>query len=237
MATKGQMLYEGKAKEVYAVEGDPKLVVQFFKDAASAFDGEKMGTILNKGPINCQISASIFQFLEARGVPTHYVECPTDREMVIRKLDMLEVEVVVRNLADGSICRRYGTEKGFVFEPPLVEFFYKSDEFHDPLITEDHIRVFGWATDEQVAQMKALALEVNAGLQAYFAQIGVTIADFKIEFGPQDGQLMLGDEISPDSCRLFDTETGEKLDKDVFRFDLANPDDVYSKIYNRILKI
>lgn len=237
MATKGQMLYEGKAKEVYAVEGDPKLVVQFFKDAASAFDGEKMGTILNKGPINCQISASIFQFLEARGVPTHYVECPTDREMVIRKLDMLEVEVVVRNIADGSICRRYGTEKGFVFEPPLVEFFYKSDEFHDPLITEDHIRVFGWATDEQVAQMKALALEVNAGLQAYFAQIGVTIADFKIEFGTQDGQLMLGDEISPDSCRLFDTETGEKLDKDVFRFDLANPDDVYSKIYNRILKI
>jgi phosphoribosylaminoimidazole-succinocarboxamide synthase len=237
METKGALLYEGKAKQVYAHAEDPKLVVQFFKDSASAFDGVKKGVILNKGPINCQISASIFRFLEERGVPTHFVDCPSDREMVIRKLDMLQVEVVVRNLADGSICRRYGTEKGFVFEPPLVEFFYKSDEHHDPLITEDHIRVFSWASDEQVARMKALALKVNAGLQAYFAQIGVTIADFKLEFGVQDGALMLGDEISPDSCRLFDTKTGEKLDKDVFRFDTADPDEVYRKIYERVLSL
>lgn len=228
------VLYEGKAKIVYATD-DPDLVIQHFKDAASAFNRKKLGTIVDKGPINNRISSAIFALLEEAGVPTHFVRRLDERNMVVRRLRMLEVEVVCRNVVAGSLAKRLGMDEGRELPETLVEFYFKSDELDDPMVTEQWMRVFGWATGEQTAQMRALALRVNDVLTAFFFERGVRLVDFKLEFGlANDGTLRLGDEISPDSCRLWESATGRKLDKDRFRRDLGGIEDAYRDVLARV---
>lgn len=230
---KGDMIYEGKAKQVFATD-DPTLLIQRFKDDATAFDGTKKSSIADKGVVNNAISSHLLALLAKGGVPTHFMEQLDDREMLIRSLEMIKVEVVMRNVAAGSICRRYGTEEGTVFEKPILELFYKSDPHHDPLMNAEHVVQFGLCSAQQLAEIERLARRVNGLLQEFFHSINITLVDFKLEFGLQDGKIYLGDEISPDTCRLWDTKTGEKLDKDRFRFDLGNVEGAYQEMFNRV---
>ncbi len=228
-----EQLYEGKAKIIYATE-NPDLVIQYFKDDASAFNGVKKGTIVDKGVINNQISSTIFKFLEGQGVPTHFVEHMNDREMLVKNLDIILVEVVLRNVVAGSLAKRMGLPEGQKLNQPILEFYYKSDELGDPMINEYHITEFGLATTEEIQHLKDYGFKVNVLLVEFFKERKIRLVDFKLEFGRHKGEILLGDEISPDGCRLWHWDTNEKMDKDRFRFNLGKVEEKYEEVYHLI---
>jgi len=230
---RGEELYSGKAKSVYASDRDDAFILHFRNDT-SAFDGEKVEQLDRKGMINNKFNAFIMQHLEAEGIATHFLELLSDDEALVRKLDMFPIECVIRNVASGSICRRLGVEDGIDLSPPTFEFFLKNDALHDPMINESHIESFGWASADVVAEMKAQTVKVNTILSKLFADAGMILVDFKIEFGQQDGKLYLGDEFSPDGCRIWDAETREKLDKDRFRKGLGGVVEAYEQVASRL---
>ena len=230
-----EMLYEGKAKKVYATE-DPELLIVSYKDDATAFNGKKKGTITGTGAINNRVTNFMMQRLEEQGVPTHFVEELNDRETVVKKVEIVPLEVIIRNISAGSFAKRYGVEEGIPFENPTIEFSYKNDDLDDPLINEYHIQALKLATPEEVDTIKKMAFKINEVMKAFFAQRNVDLVDFKLEFGKtSDGTIVLADEISPDTCRFWDSETHEKLDKDRFRRDLGNVEDAYDEMLKRII--
>lgn len=227
-------LYEGKAKKVWATE-DPEIVIVDYKDDATAFNGLKKGTIVGKGVVNNRMSNLLMQLLEKEGVPTHFVEELSDRETAVKKVTIVPLEVIIRNRAAGSICKRLGLEEGMDFVCPSIEFSYKDDDLGDPLINGYHAVSCGFATQEEVDTIKKMAFTVNEVLKEYFASIGVELIDFKLEFGKtSDGTIVLADEISPDTCRFWDIKTHEKLDKDRFRRDLGGVEDAYAEMMKRV---
>lgn len=232
--TKKEQLYEGKAKKVFTTE-DPELLIVSYKDDATAFNGLKKGTIVGKGVINNKMSNLLMQRLEKVGIPTHFVEELSDRETLVKKVSIVPLEVIIRNIAAGSFSKRYGVEEGVVFETPTIEFSYKNDDLGDPLMADSHAISMKLATEEEVETIKKYAFGVNEQLKAFWAECGVTLVDFKLEFGKlADGSIVLADEISPDTCRLWDTNTGEKLDKDRFRRDMGGVEDAYAEIMRRL---
>ena len=228
-----EKLYEGKAKILYNTS-DPELMVQYFKDDASAFDGKKKGTIVDKGVMNNHMSSRIFQYLEGEGIKTHFVKNVNDREMLVKKLDIIPIEVVLRNVAAGSLCKRLGIEEGLILKKPILEFFYKSDPLGDPMINECHVDVFEWATKQEVEVLKAEGIRINNLMIKFFQERHIRLVDFKLEFGRHNGEVILGDEISPDGCRLWHLETNEKMDKDRFRFNMGNVEEKYQEVYDLI---
>ncbi|WP_448587219.1 phosphoribosylaminoimidazolesuccinocarboxamide synthase [Thermocrinis sp.] len=227
-------IYEGKAKIVYATEDENRVIV-FFKDSATAFDATKKAEIEGKGVINNTISSMLFEILNGSGIKTHYIKRLSDREMLVWKAKRFDLEVVVRNITAGSICRRLGMKEGIELKKPLVELFYKKDELHDPLICKSHALMLSLAEEEQIDRMENMALQVNEVLKGFFQACGIILVDFKLEFGIlPDGEIAVIDEISPDTCRLWDAESKEKLDKDRFRFDLGNLMEGYKKVLERI---
>ena len=231
---KTEQLYEGKAKKVWATD-DENIVIVDYKDDATAFNGIKKGTIAGKGVVNNKMSNYLMQILEKHGVPTHFVEELSDRETAVKKVTIVPLEVIIRNRAAGSICKRLGLEEGMDFVCPSIEFSYKDDELGDPLINGYHAISCGFATAEEVETIKAMAFKVNDVLKEYFASIGVELIDFKLEFGKTaDGTIVLADEISPDTCRLWDINTHEKLDKDRFRRDLGGVEEAYEEMMKRV---
>jgi len=228
-----EQLYEGKAKIVLATD-DPDLVVVRYKDAATAFNGLKKGTIANKGVYNTKISTIFFDLLERHGIPTHHVKTLNDREMLVKKLSIVPVEVVSRNTVAGSLSKRLGIEEGYVLPAPVLEFYYKSDELGDPMINHYHIRALNLATDAQMEVIEKLSLAINRILKDFLADKGLDLIDFKLEFGLHKGEILLGDEISPDTCRFWDLATREKLDKDRFRRDLGKVEEAYQEVLRRI---
>ncbi|GJL57402.1 MAG: phosphoribosylaminoimidazole-succinocarboxamide synthase [Nitrospirales bacterium] len=231
--TKGNMLYEGKAKKIFLTEKDDELI-QYFKDDATAFNAEKRGTILKKGVVNNAISAKLFQHLADAGIPSHFIQQINDREMLTRRVKIIPVEVVVRNRATGSIVKRLGLEEGLIIDPPLIEFFYKDDSLGDPLISEDHIRLLKLATTGQIEELRQQALNINEVLKPFFQKKGMFLVDFKLEFGLWSGQIIVADEISPDTCRFWDIQTGERMDKDRFRKDLGRIEETYQEVLKRV---
>ena len=232
---KKEQLYEGKAKKVFATE-DPNLYIVAYKDDATAFNGQKKGQIAGKGAINNVMSNHMFQLLEKQGVPTHFVEQLSERETVVKKVTIVPLEVIIRNISAGSFAKRYGVEEGIVFAAPTVEFSYKNDDLGDPLINDYHALALNLATEEEIEQIKAMAFKVNEVMKDYFDHLNVTLVDFKLEFGKTpDGKIILADEISPDTCRLWDKTTGEKLDKDRFRRDLGGVEEAYEEIMRRVM--
>ena len=232
--TKGNQLYEGKAKKVFETD-DPELLIVSYKDDATAFNGLKKGTIAGKGVINNQMSNLLMQLLEKRGVPTHFVKELSERETLVRRVKIVPLEVIIRNIAAGSFSKRFGVEEGIVLARPTIEFSYKNDDLGDPLINDYHIFALELATEEELETIKKYAFAVNEELKKFWASCGVTIVDFKLEFGKtSDGTIVLADEISPDTCRLWDSKTGEKLDKDRFRRDLGGVEDAYQEIMRRL---
>ena len=232
--TKKEQLYEGKAKKVFATDA-PELLIVSYKDDATAFNGLKKGIIAGKGAINNRMSNLLMQRLEEAGIPTHFVEELNDRETLVKKVSIVPLEVIIRNIAAGSFSVRYGVEEGFVFETPTIEFSYKNDELGDPLMDEYHAVAMKLATKEEIETIREYAFGVNEQLKAFWAECGVTLVDFKLEFGRlPDGTIVLADEISPDTCRLWDSETGEKLDKDRFRRDLGGVEDAYAEVMKRL---
>ena len=234
-------IYEGKAKTLYATD-DPEILLAYFKDDATAFNAQKRGTIAGKGEINCQIAAHLFKLMEARGIATHFIDCPKVNEMRVKAVTILPIEVVVRNIAAGSLCQQTGLTLGTVLPKPLVEFFYKNDALGDPLLTEDRLFLMELATPAQLDIIQSKTLEIDRILQNFFQLCGITLVDFKIEFGVDaHQQILLADEISPDSCRLW--LTGEPdpdlrvLDKDRFRRDLGNIEDAYQQVLKRVLAV
>ncbi|MBN2259438.1 MAG: phosphoribosylaminoimidazolesuccinocarboxamide synthase [Clostridiales bacterium] len=232
---KKDMLYEGKAKRVYKTEDKDVFIVEY-KDDATAFNGIKKGTITGKGIINNKMSALMFKMLEENGIPTHFVELINDRESLVKGVEILPLEVIVRNIAAGSFSKRYGVEEGILLPFPTVEFSYKNDDLGDPLINDSHALALGLATEEQIELIKTYALKINQLMQKYFLERNIKLIDFKLEFGLFKGEVILADEISPDTCRFWDKDTNEKLDKDRFRRDLGNVEDAYQEIMNRLNK-
>ncbi len=230
---KGKQLYEGKSKIIYEVE-NPDLVIQYYKDDASAFNGVKKGTIVDKGVMNNHISAVIYKWLEEKGIATHFVEHMNDREQLTKKLDIILVEVVLRNVVAGSLAKRMGRPEGEVLKNPILEFYYKDDDLGDPMINEYHIMEWDLATEGEIQQLRTLGFKVNDLLVGYFEERGIRLVDYKLEFGRHKGELLLGDEISPDGCRLWDLETNEKMDKDRFRFNLGKVEEKYQEVYDKI---
>ena len=231
---KGVQLYEGKAKKVFATE-DPDLLIVSYKDDATAFNGLKRGTISGKGVINNRMSNALMRLLERQGIPTHFVEELSERETLVRRVNIVPLEVIVRNLSAGSFSKRYGVEEGLVFAEPTVEFSYKNDALGDPLLNDSHALALGLATREELNQIRHYALEINRLLKEFWLSCGVTLVDFKLEFGrPADGSIILADEISPDTSRLWDNATGKKLDKDRFRRDLGGVEDAYREVMARL---
>lgn len=231
---KTEQLYEGKAKKVWATD-DENIVIVDYKDDATAFNGIKKGTIAGKGVVNNKMSNYLMQILEKHGVPTHFVEELSDRETAVKKVTIVPLEVIIRNRAAGSICKRLGLEEGMDFVCPSIEFSYKDDDLGDPLINGYHAVSCGFATREEVERIKELAFKVNDVLKEYFASIGVELIDFKLEFGKTaDGTIVLADEISPDTCRFWDIKTHEKLDKDRFRRDLGGVEEAYEEMMKRV---
>ena len=226
-------LYSGKAKSVYTTD-EPDLLVLEFRNDTSAFDGKKVEQLDRKGAVNNQFNAFIMQKLADAGISTHFVKALSANESLVRRMSMIPVECVVRNLAAGSLCRRLGVEEGLELSPPTFEMFLKNDELGDPMVNEYHVRSFGWATDEQVARMKELTFQVNDVLRQLFLDGGMLLVDYKLEFGVFHGEVMLGDEFSPDGCRLWDSETREKLDKDRFRQGLGNVVESYEEVGRRL---
>jgi len=228
-------LYEGKAKIVYATS-DRNMVIQYFKDDATAFNALKKGTIVGKGVVNNRMSATLFSRLAKAGVPTHYIRTLSDREMLCRRLDIIKIETIVRNVVAGSLAKRTGLEEGTPIRQPIVELYLKSDPLGDPMINEDHVRMLSLATPVELAWMKRMALKINAVLRPHLLKRDLVLVDFKLEFGRGPGRkLYLGDEISPDTCRLWDRATREKLDKDRFRRDLGGVEDAYQEVYRRLV--
>lgn len=231
---KTTQLYEGKAKKVFATN-DPDLVIVSYKDDATALDGLKKGTITGKGVINNRMSNYLCRLLEKHGVPTHYVEELNDRETVVKKVSIVPLEVIIRNISAGSFAKRYGVEDGIVFAEPTIEFSYKNDDLHDPLINSYHALALGLATKKEIEEIKAMAFKVNDILKEYFLSLNVKLVDFKLEFGRlKDGTIVLADEISPDTCRFWDADTNEKLDKDRFRRDMGGVEDAYNEMMKRV---
>lgn len=234
-----QKLYEGKAKILYTT-GDRDILLTHFKDDATAFNAQKRGQIGGKGAINCRISAALFSLLESQGIATHFIDCPTAEQMRVRAVNIIPLEVVVRNLAAGSLCRQTGLALGQPLPFPLVEFYYKNDALGDPLLTSDRLLLLELATPEEIERLRELALQVNGHLQAFFQRCGITLVDFKLEFGrDSQNRLLLADEISPDTCRLWDSGTSDPqkrvLDKDRFRHDLGNVEQAYESVLERLL--
>ncbi len=234
-----EKLYEGKAKIIYPTE-DPEILLTHFKDDATAFNAQKRGTIAQKGEINCRISGALFQLLEKEGLATHYIDQPSPQQMRVKSVTILPLEVVVRNIAAGSLCRQTGLEQGTILPFPLVEFYYKKDELGDPLLTRDRILILNLASLNQLEQLQTKALAINTHLKTFFSQCGITLVDFKLEFGlDKAGTLLLADEISPDTCRLWDQDETDPqarvMDKDRFRQDLGEVENAYQQVQTRIL--
>lgn len=230
-----ELLYEGKAKQVWST-ADPELVIQYFKDDATAFNAQKRGTIASKGVLNNAISERLFKLLADAGVKTHFVARPSEREMVVRKLAIFPIEVVVRNVVAGSLATRLGRDEGEKLPAPVVELYYKNDALGDPMINDSHAIVFGLATRSDLDTIVATSLRVNEALKAFFAERNLTLVDFKLEYGrAADGTILLGDEICPDTCRLWDVASGERLDKDRFRRDLGRVEEAYQEVYRRVV--
>ena len=231
---KREQLYEGKAKKVFLTD-DPELLIVSYKDDATAFNGLKRGSIEGKGVINNRMSNALMRFLEKEGIPTHFVKELGDRDTLVKKVRIVPLEVIVRNIAAGSFAKRYGVEEGIVFDSPTVEFSYKNDALGDPLLNGYHALALGLASREEIETIKELSFRINDLLKAFWLARGVTLADFKLEFGRlPDGSIILADEISPDTCRLWDSETGKKLDKDRFRRDLGGVEEAYREIMDRL---
>ena len=227
-------LYEGKAKKVYATE-DPAVVIVSYKDDATALDGLKKGTIVGKGVVNNRMTNYLMQLLEKNGVHTHFVEELNDRETAVKKVSIVPLEVIIRNVSAGHFAQRYGVEEGIVFDSPTIEFSYKNDELHDPLLNAYHALALKLATQEEIDCIKTMAFRVNSVLTEYFRTLGVRLVDFKLEFGRlPDGSIVLADEISPDTCRFWDLKTNEKLDKDRFRRDMGGVEDAYREMMHRV---
>jgi len=226
-------LYSGKAKSVYFTDDAQKLILHFRNDT-SAFDGEKIEKLARKGLVNNKFNAFIMQKLEQAGIPTHFEKLLSDEESLVKKLEMFPIECVVRNIAAGSLCKRLGVEEGIDVSPPLFEFFLKNDELHDPMINDYHIQSFGWANEDDVAQMKTLTFKVNDVLKQLFLDVGLLLVDYKLEFGRFNNQIVLGDEFTPDGCRLWDVETRKKLDKDRFRQGLGGVVEAYEEVASRL---
>ena len=232
---KTEMLYEGKAKKVYATE-DTNLVIVDYKDDATAFNGEKKGTIAGKGVVNNVMSNHMFQLLEKQGVPTHFVEQLSERETVVKRVEIVPLEVIIRNISAGSFAKRYGVEEGIVFDQPTIEFSYKNDDLGDPLINDYLALALKLATKEEIERIKEMAFQINEVMKKYFDSLNVILVDFKLEFGKTaDGTIVLADEISPDTCRLWDKDTKEKLDKDRFRRDMGGVEEAYQEMFRRLL--
>ena len=235
MMEKKEQLYEGKAKKVYATE-DPEQLIVSYKDDATAFNGQKKGTIAGKGAINNRMSNFLMAMLEKHGVPTHLVQELNERETVVKKVSIVPLEVIIRNISAGSFSKRYGVAEGIVFEEPTLEFSYKNDDLGDPLINRYHALALKLASREELETIQTLAFRVNEVLKAYFLGLGMTLVDFKLEFGRlSDGSIVLADEISPDTCRFWDSKTGEKLDKDRFRRDLGGAEEAYEEVMRRLM--
>lgn len=229
-----EQLYEGKAKKVFATD-DPELLIVDYKDDATAFNGLKKGTIVGKGVINNKMSNRLMAMLEKNGIPTHYVKELSDRETLVKKVSIVPLEVIVRNISAGSFAKHYGVEEGIVFDQPTVEYSYKNDALGDPLLNTSHALALKLATAEEVETIRTYALRIDELLKAFWKTCGVTLVDFKLEFGRlSDGTIVLADEISPDTCRLWDAATGEKLDKDRFRRDLGGVEEAYAEIMHRL---
>ena len=232
---KKEQLYEGKAKKVFATD-DANLVIVDYKDDATAFNGEKKGTITGKGVINNVMSNHMFQLLEQQGVPTHFVEQLSERETLVKKVSIVPLVVIIRNISAGSLAKRFGVEEGIVFDEPTIEFSYKNDELGDPLMNAYHAIALKAATREEIETIKAMAFKVNEVMKQYFDTLNVILVDFKLEFGKTaDGKIVLADEISPDTCRLWDKTTKEKLDKDRFRRDMGGVEEAYQEIMKRVM--
>lgn len=228
-----EQLYEGKAKKVFKTD-DPNYLIVDYKDDATAFNGEKKGQIVGKGVVNNTMSNIIFQLMEQKGVPTHYVEQLSDRETVVKAVKILPLEVIMRNISAGSFAKRYGVEEGIVFDEPTFELSYKNDDLGDPLMCESHALALKLVTREQLEEVRKYASIVNDTLKEFFLDKGLKLVDFKIEFGLYDGQVILADEISPDTCRLWDVKTNEKMDKDRFRRDLGKIEETYAEVLRRV---
>ncbi|PKM39266.1 MAG: phosphoribosylaminoimidazolesuccinocarboxamide synthase [Firmicutes bacterium HGW-Firmicutes-9] len=229
-----EQIYEGKAKKVYATD-DPKIVIVDYKDDATAFNGLKKGTIAGKGVVNNKVSNHFFRLLESHGIPTHYVEQLSDRETAVRRVEILPVEVIIRNRAAGSFSKRMGVEEGTALACPILEYSYKNDALGDPFINSYYIRALNIATDEEMEQVKNYSFRINDILKSYLDGFGIELIDFKLEFGRFDGKVILADEISPDTCRYWDKATGKKLDKDRFRRDLGDVEEAYREIIGRLM--
>ncbi len=230
---KRELIYEGKAKRVYTTD-NPDLVIQYFKDDATAFNAKKRGTIVSKGILNNQMSERFFRLLESAGVPTHFVERLNEREMLVKRLEIIPVETVVRNIIAGSLAKRLGLEEGKTLPTPIVEYYYKSDALDDPMINNFHVTVLGYASEAELRTLTDMALKTNAVLRPFLEQRGLLLVDMKLEFGRHHGQILLGDEICPDTCRVWDAQTRQKLDKDRFRQDLGGVEEAYHEVHRRI---
>lgn len=232
--TKGELLYEGKAKKLYATD-DPALCIMEYKDELTAFNALKKATMAGKGRLNNLISSKIFEHLSVLGFPTHFIRRLDELNQLVKRVTIVPLEVVVRNLTTGSICKRLGVQEGMRLPRPLVEFYLKNDALGDPLVLEDHALLFGWATEEELDRMKKLALDVNKALSELFEKLNIFLVDFKLEFGKdRDGNLVIADEVSPDTCRLWDRTSGDRLDKDRFRKDMGNVLEAYEEIWRRL---
>ncbi|MEG0377740.1 MAG: phosphoribosylaminoimidazolesuccinocarboxamide synthase [Eubacterium sp.] len=229
-----EQLYEGKAKKVFKTDDPDKYIIEY-KDDATAGNGAKKGTIVGKGVINNKMTATIYKMLEEKGIPTHFIELLSDNEQLVKAVTIFPLEVIIRNTIAGSICKRLGLEEGKVLEAPIFEFCYKNDDYDDPVINDYHALAMGLATKEEIEVIRDITFKVNDIMKAYFLEKGINLIDFKIEFGKtNDGQIVLADEISPDTCRFWDVETGEKLDKDRFRKDLGNIEEAYKEMLKRV---
>lgn len=229
-----KLLYEGKAKKVYETP-DTDLLIQEFKDDATAFDATKRGTIAGKGVVNNKISAKIFELLDTKGVATHFVKLLSDRDMLIKKVKIIPIEVTIRNIVAGGMSKLLDIEEGRRLKAPVLEYHYKEDKLHDPLINDYHIRALELATDAELEEISSSSFTINEILRRFFEEKNLILVDFKLEFGRHKGRILLADEISPDTCRLWDKATNEKLDKDRFRRDLGNVEEAYQEVYRRVL--
>ncbi|MDD5496099.1 MAG: phosphoribosylaminoimidazolesuccinocarboxamide synthase [Candidatus Omnitrophica bacterium] len=230
-----KQIYEGKAKKLYETK-DADQLIQEFKDDATAFDATKRGTILNKGVINNKLSEKIFTMLEKEGVPTHFVKRMNDRDMLVKKVRIIPVEVTIRNIVAGGMAKLLGLEEGIILKEPVLEYHYKEDKLHDPLINDYHIKALDIATDKELEAIKKYSFKINDLLRKFFDSKGLMLVDFKLEFGRHKGKVILADEISPDTCRLWDKKTKEKLDKDRFRRDLGNVEEAYQEVLRRVME-
>lgn len=232
---KRDKIYEGKAKILYTTD-DPDLLIQYFKDDATAFNAAKKGSIDQKGIINNKISTKIFEMLQSRGITTHFVKQLNDREMLVKKVTIVPLEVIIRNRAAGSLCRLLGLQEGTTLACPILEFCFKEDKLGDPMINEYHIRALKFATDDQVEKIKVMVFKINDAMREFFGALNIELIDFKLEFGKYKNDIILADEISPDTCRLWEIGTGEKLDKDRFRRDLGNIEQAYQEVLRRVTR-